>query len=147
MAFSQTTANIAALKLEIQSDPASRGYSAQGGNHDGIVALINAPIASVQIDQTWVSTEDFMAAIVGSEFNALTTAANGKLQSIITPPRVNLRSPGIRAMVGAIFTATGAGTTRAALGALQTRNGSRAEGLFGEDAVISREDVGKALQS
>lgn len=60
-------------------------------------------------------------------------------------PLINVKSANVRAAVLSIFAAGTA--SRAALAALQTRKGSRAEQLFGSGTRITAEDLAKARDS
>lgn len=143
--------NYVTLKSEIINDPASRGYQAQGGNHDGVVKLLTDSIVSVQIDQTWVTREEVLAQILYSEFWALSSVALQKLDILLGSGRVNIKSLNVRSMFvgnvanGALFAVASA--TKTNFLTLQTRDGSRMEALFGEGTIVTREDVGKALLS
>jgi len=132
--------DLVVLKTELQTDPTGLGYSIVdlAASH----ALLNELRVSIQIAQQMLPATDIIDATVFSEL-AATSATEQRMYIALTGAgEVNVESANVRAAFMAIFPS--GSTTRANLGALQSRDGSRAEELFGE-AVSLREVEGAFL--
>lgn len=136
----------AALKNEIDTDPATIGYAplVTSGDDVGIANLLNQVRAGTSITKAFIPLEDVLAAIVKTEFDSLTSAQKTVVDQFIRGTRIKSGDANMRATLGALFAA--GTTTRANLVALSTRTGSRAEVLFGEGIVIGHADVARALR-
>lgn len=137
----------AALKSEIQNDPVVIGYAplVAAGNDAGIADLLNQVRVGTSITRSYVPIEDVLAAIVASEFDALLATDKAKVDQFVRGPRIKTSSANMRTTMAGLFGA--ATTTRANLIALATRNGSRAEQLWGEGTSVTHSDVARALRS
>jgi hypothetical protein len=138
--------NYAALKTELLTDPAAMGYAVHitNGSDHLLAQLLNAPKVGVSVPVGFIPSEQVVAALDGSELNALTSAQKDTLRVYFTPATVDAR-PGSapRTYLLALF---GVGTaTRAALVAMVDRLGSRAEELGFEQ--VTADDVSIALRA
>lgn len=139
------TIDYAALNTEITIDPESLGYAflITDGNDQGIADLLNAVSSSWPIERDLIEAYEVIDATDAGDWTALTAAERVRYQTITGAGQINVKSTNVRAAFGAMF---GAGTTtRANLLALQSRNGSRAEILFGSGTRITHTDVAIAL--
>ena len=131
----------AELRSEILSDPAAVGYA--GKEPHEIAALLNDPARGETVSRAMVPSWELQAAVVGSEFQALSAVAQRAWLAIVALPEVPVTNANLRSQVAAIW---GAGTaTRGNLQALETRPGSRAEALWGEGTYITHQQVSEAL--
>ena len=140
--------DIAALKSELTLDPESLGYASHvsGGSGTEIAKLINQPDSARQFDNL-VTAFDMEEAVDPADWP---TPGNEQwkrdlwrdiLLSIGATGAINANATNLKGKVQLIF---GAGTpTRSNLTALQTRDGSRAEELFGENVTFVQ--IGQAL--
>lgn len=152
----------AALRTELQTDPAALGYAAlvASGNDAGLASLLNAPRAGIAVRRADISTQELAEAILVTDFTALPanpTAAQlsserrylAWLTGLLAGSAVRLLNDDgtdtpVVANLKAIF-AAGTGThTR--LVALASRQGSRAEQLWGRGATVGASDVAAALR-
>lgn len=136
--------SFAVLASEIASDPRALGFA--GKSDFEIATLLNTPGASAEtIFRSYVDTEDVVAGIVRSEYDALAAAGKTYLNEVVLKARrVRTGDATLRSQLAALF---GAGTTtRANLTAVASRPASRAEILFGEGVSVSDSDVARALR-
>lgn len=136
--------NYAQLKTELQTDPLTLGYAAPlaAGNHGAVADLLNQSSAAVSIPRRTVPAWEVFDAIVPAEWAALTAQEKQRIQTILSMGTVSVQGTNTRNAFAAVF---GAGPTRTALVALQNRQGSRAEQLFGQS--ISPSDIAQALEA
>lgn len=138
------------LASEIQADPAALGYAAlvAAGDDASIVAALNLRRAgaSFQVFRNDISQADIVGCIASADFKAATALQIAKLQFLF-PPGVLLdaSSANTRQIILDLFTGASAGTI-SALTAVASRQGSRAEVLFGVGAVVAISDVSFALR-
>lgn len=132
-----------ALATEIGTDPQGLGYS---GNSDHQIAeILNTKgLSGETIEPQFVSADELQRAVVGAEYLTLTDVQRELWLAILTAAAAGERGvavgdPDIRGQVLAIWTA--GSTTRSNLAALQTRDASRGEILFGEGTQVTRLDV------
>ena len=133
----------AALKTELKTDPANMGYAALMaiGNDVGLAALLNAPKVGVSVPVGFIPSEQVVAALNGSELNALTAAQKDTLRVYFTPATVDAL-PGSAPRTYLLSLFPGGTATRAALVALVDRIGTRAEELgFGS---VSSDDIARS---
>lgn len=168
------TINYGALKTELNTDPAGLGYApflAKGDDvdlanllnfvRDGTTACpVNNVIgAAITVRRADIDVASVYAAIAVSDYTSLPTNPNSTQLS--TERRLLAWLTGLAAMATirllnddgtdtpvianfkAMFAAGTATLTR--LNTLSTRNGSRAEQLFGEGTTLSPLDVGTAV--
>ena len=142
------------IKDEITLDPAGLGFTAllTAGRNNAITDLLNAvPPSAPTIAVDVIDPVDAQAAVVASEWGALTSAVKQRLWlALVGLQSIPVRNTKIRDQVKEVW---GVGTaTRTALGALQTRPATRAEELTGADAdsrtatVVTIEQVRQALR-
>jgi hypothetical protein len=144
---------LATLKAEINTDPAGRGYAAVRENREAVAALVNEFIASVQINRALVDAWEVTALIDPTDFSALTQLSVSRLSALLSAGKLAASATNIRTMLVGTGAAPSSGifgngsTTKTNLLALLTRNGSRAEALFGENTRVTSDDVSRALLS
>jgi hypothetical protein len=136
-----------ALKTELQTDPNAYGYAAllSAGNQQGCANALNLVRAAITIDRQYLEAYEIWEAIVPTEWLALNADNKQRISTILGMSKINAKGTNTRAAFLAAF--TGGTTTRTNLAALQTRQGSRAEQLFGEGVTVSAADVALALAS
>lgn len=136
--------NYTQLATEINTDPKSLGYA--GKSDEEIAVIMNTPGASAEtIFRAYTATEDVVAGIVRSEYDALTAADKTYLNEVILKAsRLKTGSSTLRTQMAQVFGA--ATTTRANLTAVASKSASRGEVLFGENTTISNADVARALR-
>jgi hypothetical protein len=136
--------SLPALKTELLTDPTGLGYAGPiaSGITWQLADLINATTSSIQIFRSSIPTWEVIACTDMTEYTALTANNKQMYQTLVSAGTVSGADSRIRSMFGAIFAA---GTTRTALLAMASRNGSRAEQLFG--TAVSASDCSAALGS
>ena len=138
-----TPFTIAALKVELLTDPASVGYAPFiiTGDDNSLADLLNlvrtGPTYQVYSDPA--SPSRIFAAIDATDFSILTTTDLSRLQVILTTPLIDLSASNIKTMVTGVFPL--GPTTQQNIAALVTRNGSRAEVLWGPHTVVTPNQV------
>jgi len=151
--------NYAALKTELQTDPQTYGYAAAlaAGEPETVAALLNKVRngtdgeAAITINRTTISPTEVLRVITVGDFRAnLTNMAASWFESVTQYGTLQLRdaqgaSTPTRDNFIALFSNGSATLTR--LAALETRNGSRAEQLYGEGTVITPQDIATAMRS
>jgi hypothetical protein len=129
--------DFAALKVELQTDPASLGYAVllAAGNDAALAGLLNAP-RPVTIPAGPVESYLVVAAIKRAEFDALTAPDRTYLSFIITPALVNLGVGEVRTALAVLFPPGSA--TRTNLVALASRPANRVQEIgLGESATVA----------
>lgn len=139
------TVDPAALKAECVADSTALGLAAPfaAGSLNSVAALLNATKAAIRVDRDYVASYEVFEAIVSSEWTALSAANKQLLQTLLACNPVYAKGPNTRAAFLAIFAAGTA--TRTNLAALQTRDGSRAEQLFGRLVTVADVEAAKAV--
>ena len=132
-----------ALKSEIQADGAGLGFAplVTAGSTQKIADLLNEVSASYQIDVETVDSSIVLEAIVLSDWGGLTADQKDNVRMVLSTGTIYVKGTNTRAILSDAFS----GTTLANLVALQTRDGSRAESLFGANVVVRHNDVSIAL--
>lgn len=138
----------AQLRAEIDSDPAGRGYAAMvaNGNDVGLAALLNEQGVSA-VDRVYITAPELQGALDATEFVAFNAAFLARWQAIlmVTREALPVNTGGLKQQLLAMFpNQAGTANSRANLIALQTKQGSRVEALFGDGAVVSTDDIVKA---
>ncbi len=137
------TISAAALKSELTTDPTGIGYAAAWANGTDwqLRDLLNAIQPSITVFRGTIDGREIVAATTPSEFLTLTTAQQNLYIAICSASGgVDTSSNLVRSAFAAMF---GANTsTRAALVAIASRNGSRAEQIFG--AAVALTDIAAA---
>ena len=136
--------NYAQLKTELQTDPLTLGYAAllAAGNHGAVADVLNQSRTAVSIPRTTVPAWEVFDAIVPAEWASLTAQEKQRIQTILSMGTVSVQGTNTRNSFLAAFAA--GTTTRSNLAALQTRQGSRAEFLFGQPVTAA--DVAQAME-
>lgn len=136
--------DLAALKTEITTDPETLGYAAPlaAGQTGDVAALLNASNAAIRTDRDLVPAHEIFEAIVQSEWAALDAQEKSRIALVLSMSEVNVKGTNTRAAFTEAF-ANGTGT-RTALVALLTKDGTRAEQLFGSGARVTHTDVARA---
>ena len=137
MAFDRNNAaDLAALKSEVQTDPAARGYAAVAGDTSALLKLLNEDSGeSVQIPTEDLDIPDIAAVIDATEYAALSEYDKEWVRMFINQP-VEIQLKQFQTKFLAIFPQ--GSVTLAAVVALRDRTGSRAEKLFGAGTEINR---------
>ena len=148
MTTAYTTANLLTF---IKTDPLQIGLAAiiaaAPGQDDPILNAINSPTGpgSGQVKREPIAANDFLAACSGFDMASLTTAQLTTLGIYTQVGTVSIGEATVQAMIANVF--ANYPTSKAALSALATRNGSPAEVYFGPGTVVSQDDVDKARNS
>jgi hypothetical protein len=143
MALSEAQLN--QLYTEITTDPSGIGLAAAfaANNHPLVASLINQSRATVSIEKSYVTARDLIASLVPTEYIGLTQPQRDYLALLPALGTVDIRTgSSLRNALNSVF-AAGTGT-RTAYTALASRNGSRAEQLFGVDTVVTAGEVTRA---
>jgi len=140
MAYVVTLPTVQQVKAEIDADPAGLGYAAMESaqNWNGIRDALNLSRVGVAVDRRFVHVNELTEALVYSELIALTDAARDALLILFAVAANSTLDP-LNANIRGFFTgAFGPATqTRINLTALTSRQGSRAEFLWGDGVVVS----------
>jgi len=143
--------DLAVLKTEINTDPTGLGLPAlvTAGNHTEIARLLNEVKASIQVDN-FVSAFDIEEAVDPADWPTPSNVQwkrdlwRDVLLSISSEVgEINANATNLKAKVQLVFDP--ATSTRTNLAALQTRDGSRIQELFGSDEQVSHGTVSEAL--
>ena len=142
----------AQLRAELLTDAGGLGYApyVTANNDTTLADLLNDRTKGGNIDRVRVTAAELQSCVVASEALALTTAQSNLWVALLTAAAdggILLSDNQIRNQILAVFTASGAGTTRSKVSTLQQRAGSRAEALWGEGTTVSYADVGVALRN
>lgn len=131
------------LKEEIDSDPSGLGYAGQSFRE--ISTILNRVRSGQTVNREIVTAGELQAQLLMSEFIGLTDAARQGWQSLLlvaSSSTFNLNTAALRAQITEIWSS--GVTTRNSLVALQTRQSSRAEALFGENVIVTDREVEEA---
>jgi len=142
----------AALYTELTTDPQSLGYaSLVASNSDKALAdLLNDKTKGGNIDRVRITSSELQSCVIATEGIALSVAQATLWSHLLIAAAdggVLMSDSQIRNQIQQVFTASGAGTTRAKINNAQQRAGSRAEVLWGEGASVSHGDVSNALRN
>jgi|GEM_PF-2054114 len=149
--WSLTSAQYSQLKTELESDPMQLGYNVDPtfyvtNNADAALApMLNAVHEGVpyQIDAVITNTQLWNAA-TSADLDALATPKRVLLQIALQVASYDMALPETSKKLGEIFPA-GSGTATN-IAALQKRQGSRAEVLFGRGTSLRVADISCALR-
>lgn len=155
-------AQLTQLAAEIANDPNAYGLVAMrdAGNDDGIAAVLNLPRATITVQRDDISSQEIVQAITVADFvtvGATPTAAAlsserrylAWMTMLASVPRVRLfndngsNGPVVENLIAMFPAGTGTFTR---LAALASRQGSRAEQLFGRNARVTNLDVSAAVR-
>lgn len=142
MAFDRTdSADLLALKNEVNNDPISMGYAAVIGSTTQLLKLLNDPVNNVGNETTnqTLTPRILLKEMVVADFdsNSVTDGERRYLEAFFNRPDLDESIEEFRAKIRDAFKTNS--TTVANIDAL-IRTLSRAEVLFGEGTVISRDD-------
>lgn len=163
-----TTAQTAALKTELQSDPRGYGYAQwiTAGSDNNLAATINTirdgtagtvptnPTAAggaasgiISVKRPDISVDELMEAIAATDLAAVNSLQQEYFQILLSRPQVQLlKADGTdtRRWTNLKLGIGNAGGSQTRLTALASRPGSRAEELFGQ--AVSSSDISFALR-
>lgn len=132
-----TPANYQALRIELDTDPLGLGYA--GKTSQQIADILNQVRQAIDRDIGVVPAWRLVAAVNPDEWAALPAQEKQRLALFVSAGFVDTQSANVRSALSAMFGPAAAPLTRAAIAALQSRKGSRAEQLFG--AAVTPQDV------
>lgn len=138
-------AQLAILKTEIDTDPNSLGYA--GTSHPEAAALLNAISSANQIPNTSISISAVRDEIRVAEWEVISQAKRDMIMLIFgNGDIVDITNNLLVDQILDSFTVLEAPVTRAAMIALATRDGGRAEVLLVPGILITAADVMEARQ-
>jgi hypothetical protein len=144
----------AALKTELQNDPASLGYAAHVAANDdqALASMLNDQAVGASkgytLQKATLRAADLLACMTVADYTSRSADQKAAWQLMLIASAdtgVPTGNANIVAQFNAIW--SGATTTLANASAALSRSCSRAEQLWGESTTISREEVGLALRS
>ena len=132
------------LKTELDTDPLGLGYA--GTSHPEAADILNTVDVQHQIDNSSVPIHFVRDEIRLAEWEAI---SQGKRDMIILifgngDTNVDITNSLLVAQILGAFTVAQAPDTRAGMLALATRDGTRAETLFGSSVWVTAADVAEA---
>ncbi len=140
----------AQLASEINTDPAGVGYAAHvaAGADGAVAAQLNAVGAGAPyvVNREPIAAGIFTALIDEAEFAAASQGARDYLRMLATGGTIDINNAIIKGALNALITQAAWPNTRARLIASLTRQGSRAEVLWGVLTTVSATDVAHALR-
>ena len=140
-----TAAQLAELNTELTTDPNAYGYAPliAVGQTNSLANMLNLVRVGIAIKRTTVPSAEIALAIVPADYFNITQASRREwIRMVMGLGEVPTGSQDILDGFIAIFTGDQSLTN---LNALRTRDGSRAEQLFGYDVRATRADVLGAL--
>lgn len=144
--------NYATLKTELTTDPRAYGYAPlyNSGNDQGLADLLNTVRdgtngTAISLNRGTISTQELVEAIVQSEMPTNASQRDWLLM-VCSGARVRVDT-GSTARSGLLAIFAAGSTTRANLTAASSRNGSRAEELFGLNTFVTADDIARARSS
>jgi hypothetical protein len=142
------------LAAEINADPTALGYAPLVAAHDrpGVAALMNLPRAGITVKRNDVMASEVIAAVDSRDFVTTPNAAHCAFISALLTKGAPLQfqdasgtDTNILGNIKRLLVADDAThTSRAALNALATRIGSRAEQLWGTGTLINEQNIADA---
>ncbi len=147
--------DLAALRTELDTDPKSLGYAAPlaAGDHVQVASIMNlvrdgSVDPDFKLTKTGVSMLEAMKAIDPTEYAGLTQVKRDGWRDILmldlSLGKIPNTDPDVRSFINDIW--AGATNTLAKLLAIETRNCSRSEKLFGENVAVTAAEIGAAMQ-
>jgi hypothetical protein len=145
-----TDAQIASLKTELTTDPASLGYAPLIvlGSHNQISALINA-VGDTDVQLPSMDRDSFLTAVLPGVIRlaSLDVAIQSKWDRLLAVARA-ASVISIAAVTGIMAMAVSDGVmTSDEVAGIGKRKGSRAEVVFGAGVVVFTDDVSLALRA
>lgn len=137
---------ITALRTEIDTDPTSLGLAAlkASGSHAGIADALNLRRATISVFRDDIQSWEMAAALVKTDWDALSVGDKQLFAAMLAVGRIDATSASLRTIMTSMF--PGGSATLANLAALASRQGSRAEQLWGTGASVSAANVSAALR-
>jgi hypothetical protein len=133
------------LKTELNTDPTGRGYAAHvaTGSTSLLAALLNEVQVGLLINRSRLTGNEILSAIDTTEFVGIASEEKrANVRMLVGMSEIDPFGPAA-AIISSAF--GGGSATVTALAAVRTRNGSRAEQLWGEGTSVSHFDVAHAL--
>lgn len=132
------------LGTEITTDPNGFGYKAfvDQGADDAVAKILNTSNAGITTDIGVLPSYKIFEAIVVDDYLALSDVFRQYVDTLLSMGLVDTAGTNTRFTFNKIFGGT---QTETNFLEMVTRNGSRAEELFGVGVVIGHVDVAKAL--
>lgn len=138
-------AQLVRLKTELDDDPNELGYA--GTSHPAAAALLNAVAVANQIPNTSVAVKAARDEIRLAEWEALTQGDRDMIMLLFgSETTIDITNTRLVTQILGVFTLDDSPLTYAAMLLLATRNGSRAEALFGIGISVSSADIMEARQ-
>jgi hypothetical protein len=134
--------NYTTLRTEVETDPNNYGFAPlrANGNDTQIVALLNQVRANIAITVSQMDFNTFMRAMM-NYLSSLSTAQGTQMQIIGLGGYVYLGDANTRTYLEGVYSTV---AQKSQLQALYTRQGSRAEQLFGENTILTLDDLVQA---
>ena len=136
--------DLQALQDELISDPTGRGYAIplSEGAINVVAALLNEVLLTISITRSLIPNVELLRAISLEE---ATTGVNAAERDMLTLALTFAAATPLKSVLEISEFFVPASDSKAALVATTTRNGSRAEELFGENVRISVTEIVSAL--
>lgn len=147
------TINYSALKLELNTDPNAYGYAPliAIGNDQGLADMVNLPRAAIVMPRPDVNPLEILEAIKVTDFiNAPNVLYASWFESVTQYPSVRIlkeNGSDTRLMTNMMTLLVNGSQSEVRLRALASREGSRAEQLFGVGTQIGNADIAQALRA
>lgn len=143
---------LAQLKTELTTDPTGIGYAALQASGLGAVAeALNLRKAGIAIARSDITPAEILEAIRVQDLNMTTNVVAGSwFESVMQAPTmrlVNTNGTDTRVLNNIMFLLVNQSGSETRLRALATRQGSRAEQLWGEGTLVPVLDIQTALIS
>ena len=141
--------DLAALKSEIETDPQAIGYSTSNGTTALILSMLNDSAKNTTSAKTTRPLDEIKISEASTIINSTEFSALNEFQKLWVEMFIN-RSDGTDIKdykVGFLAIFLNGSATRTAAAALQQKDASRAEELFGVNTVITRNDFIQARES
>lgn len=140
--------DLAALKSEIENDPQGLGYAplmARGSDAD-VAVLLNTKRAGANyaVFRPDVPLKDVIEAMTSADFTALTAVQASRLQLLFYGGYADMTRANTRRIMQDLFSGASA-TTRQGILAVVSREGSRAEKLFGAGTEVHHLQIAAAF--
>lgn len=140
--------DLTALRTEIENDPNGLGYAplmARGSDAD-VAVLLNQkrPGAQYAVFKPDAQLKDIIEAVVAADYVALTAVQVARLQLLFTGGYADCSRTNTRQILNDLFSGASASTRTGVLATI-SREGSRAERLFGVGTQIQHLQIAAAF--
>lgn len=140
--------NYGTLRSELLTDPGALGYSGlvDIGNDQGCADILNLArsTSGYSVFRNDISPSEIINSISSGDFLNMTQINVSRLNLFFVQPPIDATLTTVRANIRNIF--SGMTTTLTSLSGVASRDGSRAEVLFGTGCVVTNGDVATALR-